>query len=156
MTKPFSLAAYDSSKGNWPQVLNVKQAMDRRGCRCRRCGSADLCSQQVLAVEQAAKQQPVAAVATAAGPSALPILDKSIAVLPFTDMSEKKDEQYFADGMAEEIIDLLANIPGLTVIGRTPSFQFKDKGDDLRTIGTKLHAARAVADMRSIGRRCGM
>jgi len=45
--------------------------------------------------------------------------DKSIAVLPFVDMSEKRDQEYFGDGMAEEILDLLAKVPGLTVIGRT-------------------------------------
>jgi len=69
------------------------------------------------------------------------ILDKSIAVLPFADMSQKKDQEYFGDGMAEEILDLLAKIPGLTVIGRTSSFQFKGKNEDLRTIGSKLNAA---------------
>jgi TolB-like protein len=68
-------------------------------------------------------------------------VDKSIAVLPFADMSEKRDQEYFGDGMAEEILDLLAKIPGLTVIGRTSSFQFKGKNEDLRTIGTKLNAA---------------
>jgi len=69
------------------------------------------------------------------------VSDKSIAVLPFTDMSEKHDKEYFGDGMAEEILDLLTKIPGLTVIGRTSSFQFKGKNEDLRTIGTKLNAA---------------
>jgi len=69
------------------------------------------------------------------------ISDKSIAVLPFADMSQKKDQEYFGDGMAEAILDLLAKIPGLTVIGRTSSFQFKGKNEDLRTIGTKLNAA---------------
>jgi TolB-like protein len=69
------------------------------------------------------------------------ISDKSIAVLPFTDMSQKKDQEYFGDGMAEEILDLLAKIPGLTVIGRTSSFQFKGKSADLRKIGTELNAA---------------
>ncbi len=64
--------------------------------------------------------------------------DKSIAVLPFVDMSEKKDQAYFADGMAEEILNLLAKIPSLKVIGRTSSFQFKGQNDDLREIGTKL------------------
>jgi TolB-like protein/Flp pilus assembly protein TadD len=67
--------------------------------------------------------------------------DKSIAVLPFADMSQKKDQEYFGDGMAEEILDLLAKIPGLTVIGRTSSFQFKGKNEDLRKIGTELNAA---------------
>jgi TolB-like protein/Flp pilus assembly protein TadD len=69
------------------------------------------------------------------------ISDKSIAVLPFTDMSEKKDQEYFADGMAEEIIDLLAKIPGLKVISRTSSFQFKGKTEDLRSIATQLGVA---------------
>jgi len=69
------------------------------------------------------------------------ISDKSIAVLSFTDMSEKKDQEYFADGMAEEIIDLLVKIPGLKVIGRTSSFQFKGKTEDFRTIGTQLGVA---------------
>src|SRR5208283_527757 len=69
------------------------------------------------------------------------VADKSIAVLPFVDMSEKKDQEYFADGMAEEILDLLTKIPGLAVIGRTSSFQFKGKNEDLRSIGAKLNAA---------------
>ncbi len=71
----------------------------------------------------------------------IPVADKSIAVLPFVDMSEKKDQEYFADGMAEEIIDLLVKIPGLKVISRTSSFQFKDKTEDLRSIATQLGVA---------------
>jgi TolB-like protein len=69
------------------------------------------------------------------------VSDKSIAVLPFMDMSEKKDQEYFADGMAEEIIDLLVKVPGLKVISRTSSFQFKGKTEDLRNIGTQLGVA---------------
>jgi TolB-like protein len=76
-----------------------------------------------------------------ATPAVAAIASKSIAVLPFADMSQKKDQEYFGDGMAEEILDLLAKIPGLTVIGRTSSFQFKGKNEDLRTIGAKLNAA---------------
>jgi TolB-like protein/Tfp pilus assembly protein PilF len=74
-------------------------------------------------------------------PAVAAISDKSIAVLPFTDMSEKKDQEYFADGMAEEIIDLLVKIPGLKVISRTSSFQFKGKTEDLHSIGTQLGVA---------------
>jgi TolB-like protein len=70
--------------------------------------------------------------------------EKSIAVLPFVDMSEKKDQEYFADGMAEEILNLLVKIPDLKVIGRTSSFQFKGKADDLRKIGASLGAAYVV------------
>jgi hypothetical protein len=60
-------------------------------------------------------------------PSTASITDRSIAVLPFTDMSEKKDQEYFADGMADEIIDLLTRVPAIKVIGRTSSFQFIGK-----------------------------
>jgi TolB-like protein len=77
----------------------------------------------------------------AEAPSVAAITNKSIAVLPFADMSEKKDQEYFADGMAEEIIDLLVKIPGLKVISRTSSFQFKGKTEDLRSIATQLGVA---------------
>jgi adenylate cyclase len=73
-----------------------------------------------------------------------PLGDKSIAVLPFIDMSEKHDQEYFADGMAEEVLDLLAKIPGIIVIGRTSSFQFKGRNQDLRTIGAKLNVAHIL------------
>jgi TolB-like protein/lipoprotein NlpI len=67
--------------------------------------------------------------------------EKSIAVLPFDDLSEKHDQQYFADGMADELLDLLTRIPQLRVIGRTSSFQFRGKAADLRTIGNRLGAS---------------
>jgi adenylate cyclase len=70
--------------------------------------------------------------------------DKSIAVLPFLDLSEDKNQEYFADGLAEELLEVLVNVPGLRVVGRTSSFQFKNKNDDVRTIGTKLGAAYVV------------
>jgi TolB-like protein len=72
------------------------------------------------------------------------ISEKSIAVLPFVDMSEKQDQEYFADGMAEEILNQLVKVPELKVIGRTSSFQFKGKTDDLRKIGLSLGAAYVV------------
>ena len=85
-------------------------------------------------------------------PAVSVVSDKSIAVLPFTDMSQKHDQEYFGDGMAEEILDLLAKIPGLTVIGRTSSFQFKGKSEDLRKIGTELNAAYVLeGSVRSSG-----
>ena len=76
--------------------------------------------------------------------------DKSIAVLPFADLTEKHDQEYFADGMAEEIINLLTKVPELKVIGRTSSFQFTGKAEDLRKIGTTLGAAYVVQG--SVGR----
>ena len=68
----------------------------------------------------------------------------SIAVLPFADLSEKHDQEYFADGVAEEILDALARVPGLKVIGRTSSFSFKGKGEDIRSIGQKLEVANIL------------
>jgi len=62
----------------------------------------------------------------------------SIAVLPFTDMSKDKDQTYFADGMAEEILNTLAQLKGLKVAGRTSSFSFKNKEATIAEIGRKL------------------
>ena len=78
---------------------------------------------------------------TATSPPSTAVAEKSIAVLPFVDLSEKHDQEYFADGMAEETLNQLARIPGLKVIGRTSSFQFKGKAEDLRKIGTTLGAS---------------
>lgn len=72
------------------------------------------------------------------------VTDKSIAVLPFVDLSEKKDQGYFAEGMAEEVVNLLTKVPGIRVIARSSSSQFKGKSEDLRTIGSILGAAYAV------------
>jgi TolB-like protein/DNA-binding winged helix-turn-helix (wHTH) protein/Tfp pilus assembly protein PilF len=77
----------------------------------------------------------------AAQPTTVAIADKSIAVLPFADMSEKKDQEYFAEGMAEEIIDLLVKIPGLKVVSRASSFQFKSRTQDLSSTAKQLGVA---------------
>ena len=62
----------------------------------------------------------------------------SIAVLPMVDMSEAKDQEYFSDGLSEELINLLAQVPELQVVGRTSAFSFKGKDQDLKDIGRKL------------------
>jgi TolB-like protein/DNA-binding winged helix-turn-helix (wHTH) protein len=62
----------------------------------------------------------------------------SIAVLPFVDMSAEQDQEYFGDGIAEEILNLLAQTPELKVIARTSSFSFKHQPADIATIATKL------------------
>ena len=68
----------------------------------------------------------------------------SIAVLPFVDMSPQKDQEYFSDGLAEQLLDNLAKTQGLRVIARTSSFQFKGKNEDLRIIGKKLDVANIL------------
>src|SRR6185503_16091484 len=70
--------------------------------------------------------------------------ETSIAVLPFVDMSQDKDQEYFSDGLTEELLDRLANIPQLKVAGRTSSFSFKGRGDDLKEIGTKLGVSHVL------------
>jgi TolB-like protein/DNA-binding winged helix-turn-helix (wHTH) protein/Tfp pilus assembly protein PilF len=68
----------------------------------------------------------------------------SIAVLPFVDLSPRKDQEYFSDGLAEELINDLAKIPGLRVVARSSAFQFKGKNEDLRSVGQKLGVANVV------------
>jgi excisionase family DNA binding protein len=70
--------------------------------------------------------------------------EKSIAVLAFKDMSPAKDQEYFCDGMAEEIINALAQIPSLKVSARTSAFQFKERESDIQTIGKKLGVATVL------------
>jgi len=87
-------------------------------------------------------------------PGTVPISEKSIAVLPFADMSEKKDQEYFADGMAEEIIDMLAKVPDLRVPARTSSFYFKGKPTKVRDIARELSVANVLeGSVRRSGNR---
>jgi TolB-like protein/DNA-binding winged helix-turn-helix (wHTH) protein len=67
--------------------------------------------------------------------------EPSVAVLPFVDMSPDGDQQYFADGVSEEIINAISAIPGLKVVGRTSSFHFRGQEIDLRQIGEELGVA---------------
>jgi len=64
--------------------------------------------------------------------------EKSIAVLPFVDMSPEGDQAYFADGISEEILNVLVKTQSLKVAGRTSSFQFRSRNEDLREIGEQL------------------
>jgi len=78
----------------------------------------------------------------------------SIAVLPFADMSPQKDQEYFADGVAEEILNALAQVEGLLVVGRTSSFSFKGQREDLRIIGGKLGVETILeGSVRKVGQR---
>src|SRR5215470_19859768 len=68
----------------------------------------------------------------------------SIAVLPFADLSPGQDQQYFIYGLTEQLINDLARLPDLKVVGRSSSFQFKDKNEDLRTVGRTLGVASVL------------
>ena len=69
---------------------------------------------------------------------------KSIAVLPFVDMSPGKDQEYFTDGLTENLLNALAQVSELKVAGRTSSFAFKNRNEDLRSIGEQLRVAHVL------------
>lgn len=90
----------------------------------------------------APKAEPVKAeVANAAAPAQAA---NSIAVLPFVDMSPSKDQEYFSDGISEELLNSLAQVEGLQVAGRTSSFAFKGQNKDLREIGEILNVSNIL------------
>jgi TolB-like protein/Flp pilus assembly protein TadD len=70
--------------------------------------------------------------------------DRSIVVLPFADMSQAKDQEYLSDGLAEELLNLLARVPQLRVISRSSAFSYKGKSIDLGTIGKQLDVAHVL------------
>jgi TolB-like protein/DNA-binding winged helix-turn-helix (wHTH) protein/Flp pilus assembly protein TadD len=77
-------------------------------------------------------------------PNAASTNNTSIAVLPFVDLSPAKDQEYFSDGFAEQLINDLARVSGLKVVGRSSSFQFRNKDVDLRAVGRKLGVANVL------------
>jgi serine/threonine-protein kinase len=80
--------------------------------------------------------------------------EKSIAVLPFVDLSQAKDQEYFCDGMSEEILEALAKVEGLRVVARTSSFSFKGKNVNANEVGKKLNVANVLeGSLRREGNR---
>lgn len=78
----------------------------------------------------------------------------SIAVLPFSNLSRDPDDEYFSDGLAEEIINLLAHVPGLKVTARTSAFAFRGKGQDIRRIAAALGVSKVLeGSVRRAGSR---
>ena len=117
--------------------------------RTRRAGVSPALSETV---ERLLEKEPDARIATGAlvvsalrsssGPQAAVAAPhdegQSVAVLPFTNLSASADDAYFADGITEEIINVLASVPGLRVAARTSCFALKGKNEDLRVIGERL------------------
>jgi TolB-like protein len=102
-------------------------------------------SYQQLAPATGAKSAQQAGVATAASPTS-PAQPGgiSIAVLPFVNLSSDKEQEFFSDGMTEEITAALAKVPSLRVVGRTSAFEFKGQNKDLRAIGQALGASHLI------------
>jgi TolB-like protein/Tfp pilus assembly protein PilF len=85
---------------------------------------------------------------------ALPKTEQSIAVLSFSDMSPKKDQEYFCEGIAEELINALTHIKDLHVAARTSAFSFKDKDVDIGEIGRKLKVDKVLeGSVRTAGNK---
>jgi serine/threonine-protein kinase len=81
---------------------------------------------------------------TAAEPSRPTLAERSVAVLPFVDLSAETDREYFADGISEELISSLAQVDGLRIAARTSSFKFKDAAEDVREIGDLLNVSTVL------------
>ena len=100
-------------------------------------------TEQVLVENEGEKLTLTPATEKGSDPISDPILkavdNKSVAVLPFVNMSSDPEQEYFSDGISEEILNALAKVKELKVAGRTSSFSFKGKNEDLRTIGKKLN-----------------
>jgi TolB-like protein/Flp pilus assembly protein TadD len=79
-----------------------------------------------------------------AGAKFAPRPDKSIAVLPFADMSPDKDQEYFSDGLSEELLNLLAKVPELQVASRTSAFSFKGKDVKIADVAAELNVAHVL------------
>jgi TolB-like protein/Tfp pilus assembly protein PilF len=90
------------------------------------------------------KTTPAAVAAAPTTPVANVAPQKSIAVLAFTDLSPEHNQEYFSDGMAEEILNALAQVKDMKVAGRTSSFFYKGRNEDLRTIGKALDVANVL------------
>src|SRR5579859_1586777 len=129
-----------------PSLRSISPQLDSVVTRCLRKDPADR-FQTMLEVSQALENtssRPVAVVGT------IP----SIAVLPFANLSGDKDNEYFSDGLAEEIINLLAKLTGLKVTASTSAFAFKGKQVDIRRIGEALNVAHILeGSVRRAGNR---
>jgi serine/threonine-protein kinase len=130
-----------------PPSLVAPQALERIVRRCLRKQPADRFSSMgdlKRALEEAARER--------TAPSEEP--RPSVAVLPFINMSADPENEYFSDGLAEEIINALTHVPGLKVIARTSAFAFKGKQEDIRRIAETLGVAHVLeGSVRKAGSR---
>lgn len=136
---PISAREPDSSRKRWPSYIAIAVALIALGLAARSFFNGPKPENPEKQVESI--QKPVAS-------------SPSIAVLPFANMSDDKANEYFSDGLAEEILNLLAQIPDLHVTARTSSFQFKGKNEDLSSIAAKLKVSTILeGSVRKEGNR---
>jgi len=131
---PFIKGEVKFSK-RWPFVVSVKDTSPG-GAKLRREGNLELSGMKK-------EQGEVAGIDLRTGDEGMESIN-SIAVLPFADISVQKDQEYFCDGVAEEIINALAKVDGLHVVARTSAFAFKGKNEDVREVGKKLNVSTVL------------
>jgi TolB-like protein/Tfp pilus assembly protein PilF/class 3 adenylate cyclase len=128
---------YADQVGN-PELPKKFQALKKRSARMRWAGMTAALLALAAIVAGIAMLSRYRARSTLAAP------EKSIAVLPFVDLSQAKDQEYFCDGISEEILDALAKVEGLRVVARTSSFAFKGKNADVSEIAQKLNVGNVL------------
>jgi adenylate cyclase len=142
----------------WEQrsaVVTKSQARSRPSERKFATGGIALLLLLIIGIGWWWTTQPRRASPSPAAPSAARAVgQKSIAVLPFVDMSQAKDQEYFCDGISEEILDTLAKVEGLRVVARTSSFSFKGKNADVGEVANKLNVENVLeGSLRREGNR---
>jgi TolB-like protein/Tfp pilus assembly protein PilF/class 3 adenylate cyclase len=138
---------YADQVGN-PELPKKFQALKKRSARMRWAGMTAALLALAAIVAGIAMFSRYRARSTLAAP------EKSIAVLPFVDLSQARDQEYFCDGISEEILDALAKVEGLRVVARTSSFAFKGKNADVGEIGQKLNVGNVLeGSLRREGNR---
>ncbi|GAB5413830.1 MAG: hypothetical protein Cons2KO_14330 [Congregibacter sp.] len=105
-------------------------------------GTTSLAAPSDNAVQESSAETAIAAIPEQVAEDAPP--QASIAVLPFADLSPGGDQEYFADGISEELLNVFAKVKGMKVAGRTSSFAFKGRNEDLREIGNILRVAHIL------------
>ena len=141
-----------------PEGIKLEKDVDRSESIARRTGQkldrVTITLLLFVVVLVVAERMMPAAESPAPAPEIAAITEKSIAVLAFEDLSPDGDQEYFAEGISEEILNVLAQIPDLKVAGRTSSFAFKGQKRDLREIGDVLEVAHILeGSVRTSGDR---
>ncbi|MCP3725804.1 winged helix-turn-helix domain-containing protein [Paraburkholderia sp. CNPSo 3272] len=125
----------------WPKIVVSEDVLKRCIAELRRAFDDDARNPRVIETISKRGYRLVAPVTAGSAPPAHTerVVNDSIAVLPFINMSADPEHEYFADGITEEIIDALAQIPELHVVARSSAFSFKSKHIDLRIVGEQLN-----------------
>ena len=129
---------------------DIPPSIERCVARCLRKDSALRFQTMLEAKETLTEVHSTAAISSVIGQEEV----QSIAVLPFVNLSADKENEYFGDGLADEIINAVTKVPELRVIARTSAFAFRDKEQDLRTIGHRLRVGTILqGSVRRAGNR---